>query len=253
MKYFTTLLALIIFPLIIFAQHSEKEKKIQSYLNFLQLHKTSSYEAFENMSEKEFTQLVKLAYSAIEIGTPELNDIADIEYYTTFNNFLQVVRTRYSNMLVTLIRIPIFVKAEVKGIEEVNKGGFRQINLKLKPEFVVKGKEGFLNQTEFEVFHRYYNYVPDSIDYKTGKSYLFPLWDRGEEENEIFAVATWIDLYEARFLVEDNILYDRSNFFNMGTKVEWQDFIERFNLLVNKIIYESDLNIFINPIKTNRY
>ena len=54
MKYFTTLLALIIFPLIIFAQHSEKEKKIQSYLNFLQLHKTSSYEAFENMSEKEY-------------------------------------------------------------------------------------------------------------------------------------------------------------------------------------------------------
>ncbi|MDP2303822.1 MAG: hypothetical protein Q8N03_15505 [Ignavibacteria bacterium] len=244
MKYFTTFFTLIIFPLIIFAQNSEKEKKIQLYLNELQLHKINSYQSFENMNENEFSHLLKLAYEAIEIASPELKERADIKYYTIFNNFRTIIRKKYSPLLEALIRIPVLVKAKVIDMEEVNKGGFRQINLKLRPEHIIKGKEQFLNQPEFTVFYRYYNYVPDSIDYKIGNIYLFPLWDRGEEENKIFAVATWIDQYGARFLIKDNIIYDRSNFFNMGFKIIWEDFVSEFMDIENKIINEKDLNLF---------
>lgn len=246
-KYF--LLIIMVIPYLCFAQENEKSIKLEKYLGNFQNYNDSSYYEFLKLGDNEFNHIVKEAYEAIEIASPELLNItrSNISYRNAQGKFLQVVAQRYSHILETLIRIPIFVKAKILSSQEVGKGGFSQINLKLEPELIIKGKELFLNQPDFEVFYRRYEMVPEEVDYKIGKSYLFPLWDRGEPENQIFAIATWVSGDGSRFLVEDSVLHDENDFFKMGIEVSWDEFVKNINEMISCIINEKVLDKYILP------
>jgi len=112
--------------------------------------------------------------------------------------------------------------------------------MELKSEHKIKGKLPFLNQSSFKVYFRNYEGVVPEKDYKIGKSYLIPLWDRYEPGNPEFAVATWADEHGARFLVENNILHDEFNVFGMGTDVNWDTFKKEINKTIFSITESSE-------------
>ena len=209
-----------------------------NYLKTLQQYQGKSLSYYLEMDSTRFKEVVKTAYEAIEIASSELLNItkADTGYRNAQGDFLRAVKKRYSDIYKILIQIPVFVKAKIVSVKELNKGGFRQINLGLEPEYILKGKEPFLSQPEFEVFYREYEYVPDSLDYKVGKSYFFPLWDRGEKKNQMFAIATWISGDYSRFLIEDDVFHDKNNFFKMGPKIKWNEFILHLENMISKIV-----------------
>lgn len=232
-----------------FAQEEERTIKSEKYIDALQNCQGESYSKFMAIDDKEFNHIVRLAYEAIEIASTEIlrKTKDDIPLRNAQGDFFRVIKERYSYILKNLIRIPVFVKAKILSSEEVNKGGFRQINLKLKQEYIIKGKETFLLQPEFEVYYREYEYVTESNDYKIGKSYLFPLWDRGEPENKIFSIATWLSGDGSRFLVENGVLHDENNNFKMGTEVNWDDFVKSINEMIFKIVNEKELDVYKMP------
>jgi hypothetical protein len=226
-KYF---FIIIVIPFLCLAQESDKNVKLTNYLKSIENQELDSYEKVAALNTKEFNHLLKEAYEAIEIASSDLLKISqsDANYKEVSRNLLRGVLERYSYSLETFIRIPIFVKAKILSSQEFSKGGFGQINLRLEPELIIKGKELFLN-------------------HKIGKSYLFPLWDRGEPENQIFAIATWISGDGSRFLVEDNVLHDENDFFKMGIEVSWDEFVKNINEMISCIINEKVLDKYILP------
>jgi len=78
--------------------------------------------------------------------------------------------------------------------------------------------------------------VPEVKEYKTGETYLFLLWDRHEEHNPGYAVATFIQERGCRFVVKDNILYDDYNYFGFGTAVNWSIFKASLNNVIAQIL-----------------
>jgi len=252
MKIIYSIYFIFIFSFLCCAQKTEKVLTVEAYLDALQDYQEDGYSKYMALDEKEFNHLIKEAYEAIEIGSSDILKITkvDVPKRNAQGDLLRAIGFKYPNIIKYLISIPVYIKARIVSSEEVNKGGFRQINLILKPEQIIKGKEPFLNQSEFEVFYREYEYVPDSLDYKIGKSYLFPLWDRGEPENEIFAIATFLDGTNGyRFLVENDVLYDDANYFGMGTKVNWSDFVKNINEIITNIINEKGLEIYKKPLQ----
>lgn len=228
---------------------------INNYLNTLKKYqKEGAYAELDKMEDKDFNVIMKEAYEAIEIAPTEITKImlTDMAYNNAQSDFLRILKKRYSRFLYALIRVPIFVKAKIITRREVMKGGFRQINLRLEPEYIIKGKESFLFQSEFEVYYREYEHVSESKDFKIGKSYLFPLWDRGEPDNSDFAIATWVDGRGSRFLIENNLLHDEYTFFDMGTKVRWDVFVKNINETISKIINEKGLDIYKIQFKQER-
>jgi len=229
------------------AQKSEKEIKREEYINSIleKYHEDGSLSALQNMTDKEFNKLIKIAYEAIEAGQTEILNYekANIPSRSSRYHFNREIYMRYSRFLEVFIRVPVIVKAKILESRQVIKGGFGQLNLILKPEYIIKGKEPFLSQP-FEIYYREYTYVPDSIDFKIGKSYLFLLWDRGEPDNKEFSIATWADDSQARFLIENDILYDHYNFFNMGSSVKWADFVKNIEELIFRIKNENNLDMY---------
>ena len=244
MKIKYSICLILVFSFLCFGQQNEKAKILNKYLDSLKNYQVDGYSKFMTMGENEFKHIIIDAYKAIEIASPEMKKIFDINYYTAYSCFLRAVKSRYSYFLTTLIRVPIFVKAKILSKNEVKKGSFFQINLKLKPEYRLKGKEQFLSQPEFEVYYREYENVPKDKDYKVGESYLFPLWDRAEPDNKIFAIATWMDGHGSRFLIKDNLIYDEYNFFNLGLEINWDYFIQKFNEMITQVLTGGDLDIF---------
>jgi predicted DNA binding CopG/RHH family protein len=245
-KYF---FIIIVIPFLCLAQENDKNIKLADYLKSIENQHLENYSTVASLSTTDFNHLLKEAYEAIEIASSDLLKItqADVNYRNANSNLLRQVEARYSSILGTLIRIPIFVKAKILSSQEVSKGGFSQINLRLEPELIIKGKEIFLNQPDFEVFYRRYEMVLEEVDYKIGKSYLFPLWDRGEPENQIFAIATWISGNGSRFLVEDSVLHDENDFFKIGIEVSWDEFVKNINEMISCIINEKVLDKYILP------
>lgn len=244
MKIKYSICFILVFSFLCIAQKNEKTKILNKYLDTLKNYQVDGYSKFMALGEKEFENIIKDAYKAIEIASPDLKKRFDINYYNAYGGFLRAVKSRYSYFLTTLIRIPIFVKAKILSKNGVTKGSFFQYNLKLKPEYVLKGKEQFLTQPEFEVYYREYENVPQEKDYKVGESYLFPLWDRAELDNSIFAIATWMDGHGSRFLVKNNLIYDEYNFFNFGTEINWDIFVKKIHEMIKKILAEKGLDIY---------
>jgi hypothetical protein len=242
------------FSFLCIAQENEKAIILNKYLDTLKNYQVNGYSKFMSMNDKEFNHIMKEVYEAIEIASPEIMRNNDINMHGAKNYFLRAVQDRYSYIIKNLIRIPVFVKAKILSSRIVYKSGFGQINLTLKPEYVVKGKEPFLKQPEFEVFYREYEYVPKEKDYKIGKSYLFPLWYRGPQEDTIFAIATFIDGgHHTRFLVENNVLHDDVSYFGMGTEVKWDNFVKNINEMIYSIIHEKGLDKYKVSGQQERY
>ena len=252
MKINFSIYFIFIFSFLCCAQKTEKTIKLERYLDVLQNYQEDVYSKFMALDDKEFHHIMKLAYEESEISSSELLKITkeDVLYRNAHGSFLRTVADRYSYIIKNLIRLPVFVKAKILSSKEVNKSGFRQINFILKPEQILKGKESFLNLSEFEVYYREYEYVSASKDYKIGKTYLFPLWDRGESDNIIFAIATFVDGgHGYRFMVENNVLHDDANYFGMGTEVNWDDFVKGINEIISRIINEKDLDVYKKPMQ----
>jgi hypothetical protein len=252
-------LAIIIFiaSVLGISQQNEKTIKIDKYLNILQEFQINKeYEMLGNLQEHEFKLIIKEMYEAIEIAPVELNAIfADdhnrwieeikfnrnnlyykVKYGIVQNALLDEVKKRYSEIIYILIRVPVLIKAQVVSIkEDYDKDGFGKFVLRLKPEQIIKGEVSFINEQEFDVYYRNYEMIPASKEFKVGKSYLVPLWDRNEPANPEFAIATWIDKSGSRFLIENETLYDEHNIFNMGTKVKWVEFVKNINDLIFRI------------------
>lgn len=249
---------ILIFSITCLAQQNEKELKLNNYLNTLKKYQTNkAYTEFGRKNDKDFKLIVKATYEAIEIAPDELHDIfaldhvrweeevksdrnkmyANIKYGVVQRVILDEIKNRYSEVFYLLTRIPIFIKAKVISIKEgSDDAGFAKIVIKLKPEKIIKGKESFIFEQEFDVYYRNYELVPSSKEFKVGNSYLILLWDRNEPANPEFAVATWVDEQGSRFLIEDDVLYDEHNIFNMGTKVGWDEFVKNINDKIYRII-----------------
>ena len=218
-----------------------------------QYQNNKAYKEFKNMDDEEFKVIVKEAYEAKEIAPFELNDIFEQDAYrmdeeikldrknknytrkygTVEAVLMEQIKKRYSEVDYVLTRLQVFIKAKILSIREEDEGdGFLRILVRLKPEQIIKGKAPVINEPEFEVYFRRYEMVLPEKDFKVGKSYLFPLFDRNEPNNPELAIATWVDGFGSRFLVENNVLNDEYNFFKMGTNISWDDFVKNIN---NKI------------------
>jgi len=226
--------------------YAQQNEKLENLIEVFENYKEDSDLKLSNLDNSSFNNILKLTYEAIEASPSEFLPLIaeDKSFGAALGGLLRTIPIKYSYFLENIILIPIFVKAKIISRKEVNKGKFRQLNLMLEPEKILKGKESFLYEKQFEVFFREYEHVPDSLDFKIGKTYLFPLWDRNEEKNQMFAIATWIDKIGGRFLIEDGYLYDRNEFFNLGKKVSWEKFVDEFELMVKRIIGGYELEIY---------
>jgi|GEM_PF-1148582 hypothetical protein len=152
------------------------------------------------------------------------------------------LKKHFSNTIYLLTRIPVYVKAKVlsiRQIEEYNTLGGHSIRsdkyiIRLQAEKVIKGKIPLIEQPEFEVYYRYWE--PVSKDYIVGNSYLFLIWNRDVDDTPWqYAVATFIDEHGGRLLVKNNILYDDYNIFGLGKEVKWTDFVNAINDKIYRI------------------
>lgn len=254
MKYKCLFYSLILFSCFCLAQENEKTRTFNNFLDTLRNYQTDTYNRFERMDGKNFNAIIAETYKSILLSPSEIANLfhSDIKYATVFNDLMYLIKKRYSYYIQTIIRIPIFIKAKIISSTEENKSGFRQINLTLKPKYIIKGVEPFLSKPEFTVFYREYEYVPKDKDYKIGESYLFPLWDRGEKENSIFAIATWVDGNGSRFLIKNNILFDEYNFFNRGTEIKFDDIVKEVNETILSINSGIGLDKYQTSVKHNR-
>lgn len=120
------------------------------------------------MKPKEFNKIIKIVYQGIEADPTKVTIILRNDktssLINTRNTLLNNIQQRYSKFIHELVRISIYVKAKIISSREFNNHGWRQINLVLKPKFVLKGKEPFLFKEEFEVYYREYEYVPKERD-----------------------------------------------------------------------------------------
>jgi hypothetical protein len=247
----------LIFSVLCFAQENEKAIKVEKYVNTLKAYQSGmKYRDFDKMDDHNFKLILKEMYEAKEIAPEELNKIfardherwvkedtankndllKSVKYGILEQQILDQAKKRYPILIYILLRIPVFIRAKILSSELVyDKNGFPKYVLKLKPEQIIKGKVPIITKDEFEVYYRNYEGVPQSRDYKIGKSYLFLLWDRNELANPGLSVATWVDGHGSRFLITNNILHDEYNIFNMGKEVNWNLFVKKINDMIYKI------------------
>ena len=119
------------------AQEEDKKIKLEKYIEFIDDYELYNHAVLESLSTEEFNQLIKIAYEAIEVSSIELTKItqSNVNYRNANSSILRQVEAKYSYIIETLVRIPIFVKAKILSSEEVHKNKFCQFNLKLKPEY----------------------------------------------------------------------------------------------------------------------
>jgi len=199
MKIKYLLLFAFLFSFLSLAQESEKALKVSKYLNTLKKYqKEKAHKSIKKLEDKDFKIIVKEVYEAEEIDPHGKNKIFEedhnrwiseiktdknklyknVKYGVVEGTILNEIKKRYSNLIYILVRVPIFVKAHVISIkEDFDKDGFRKYVLKLKPEYIIKGKVDFINQPEFEVYYRNYEGVTPDKDFKVDKSYLLPIWE----------------------------------------------------------------------------
>lgn len=224
------------------------------YLKTLEKYSEENYSNFKSMSDSEFSALVKITYEGIESAPSKVLEHiqSNMHARATQLDIYRLMQEKNSYLLYAFVAVPVFIKAKVISITEKNVGGFRQMNLMLKPEYIIKGKEPALQNENLEVFHRYYEFIPDSLDYKVGKSYLFPIWDRGEQPDSILAIATWFDKHGSRFLIENGLIHDPFNIFSEAKINSWDNFLQFIEDLITNIQNERPLDYIKNPIKTTR-
>ncbi len=232
----------LILPFLCLAQSSDTTGSYIKFSKVYETYKDIRSTELENVPDSTFRSVIKIIYNGVE-NTPALKP--------NFN-IIKFIEVKHSSFLASIVTIPVLVKAKVISSRIVTIDGWGQINLLLEPEYIIKGKPDFLKDKNFEVYYRNYELVPDSMDYKTGKSYLFPLWDRDEPDNEILAIATWMDKHGSRFLVEDGLLNDRWHFFSKESKMSWDNFMSLMDDVIYKINNELPLDEYKNPVKHNR-
>ena len=263
----TTLVLLFLFACVGLAQDSVKTEKLNNFINTFKPYSQKSFWEYKKLRSVDYDsikEVVKVIYEAIECAPIEVNSIERLDKKMweddlkknknnppsvepcgfVIRHFTSMIEEKYPPLISALTSIPIFVKAKIESIDtgivdvKIGKNSISHIKkliAKLNIEDVVKGNMILKGKHEFSTYYCYWENVAQENDYKIGKSYLFPLWNRDPDDKPAFAVATYLDKHGARFLVANDILYDYYNIFGLGKEVKWTDFVNAINDKIYRI------------------
>lgn len=215
-------------------------------------------EKIQYLDEPSFREVEKALYEAREYGQDLYKDSLNkdnarwesevkkdrnnvykkMRYPTVEIVILEEIKKRYGKFEENLAIIDAFMKAKIISISPgYDDFGYRVI-LKVQPEETLKCRVPFMLQPEFEVYYRYYGYVDPADDFKEGKSYMLPIWYRPDKDisETKYSVATFVDDHGSRFLVENGIMHDKYNAFNLGENVDWKVFADTVKTKISNII-----------------
>lgn len=241
-----------------------KLKKLKDMLILNQQVKKANKDFLSKINEGSLKKTVKTIYEANENAPIEVKKILKEDhirwlkdtvvneekrskaeqYQVIMGQFENLIKSRYQRYVYWNLRIPVFVKAKILNIKSENKlaemSGHTNITytryiVTAKIEEVLQGQTFIGNKKEFELYYVYWEPAEPENDFRVGKTYLLPLWNREIDDNPPLAVSTVFDNHGARFIVENDFLIDNYNAFQLGNKIKWSDFLNKFNDRIYRI------------------